>query len=241
MTTLATRTPTPEADGVPVDRLFRLSPEQFDRAREAGALPGDVDLIDGLLRRGGPSGPLHRLTLDQFHLADHASDLEHVELLGGWLVARAPIKPPHRFTTYQTREELARIVPAGYYVDQEMPSSLPRTDTEPLPDVQVIRGTSRMFAARHPGPEDIALLVEVSDSTVSFDRNFKKRLYAHEGVPIYWIVNLVARQVEVYTEPSGPSDAPGYRQRADFGADREVPVVLDGVEVGRIAVKDLLP
>jgi Uma2 family endonuclease len=83
--------------------------------------------------------------------------------------------------------------------------------------------------------------VEVSDSTISFDRNHKWRLYAHEGIPIYWIVNLVALRLEVYTDPSGPSDTPGYSSRKDYGPGEEVPLVLDGREVGRIAVNDLFP
>jgi Uma2 family endonuclease len=64
------------------------------------------------------------------------------------------------------------------------------------------------------------------------------RLYASSGVPVYWIVNLVDGLVEMYTnaDPSG-----GYRSRVDFRLGDEIPVVIDGREIGRIAVKDLLP
>ena len=80
------------------------------------------------------------------------------------------------------------------------------------------------------------LIIEVSDTTLRADR-LKARLYAAAGVPNYWIINLVDRQVEVHTDPS-PN---GYRSRVVLGPDRSVPVVIEGVEVGRIPVADILP
>jgi hypothetical protein len=59
-------------------------------------------------------------------------------------------------------------------------------------------------------------------------------------VPVYWIVNLVDRRVQVYTDPTGPADEPTYRQRKDYAETDEVPVTLDGREVGRIPVRELL-
>ncbi len=244
MTTLATRIPVADADELPVDRLQRLTPEQFRLASEAGAFPeaDRVELVDGLLRQGGSRGPLYRLSLDQFHRMYVVPGLERNELLGGWLVARMPIHPPHRTATYRTRAKLERLVPAGeYYVDQGAPSSMPRTETEPLPDVQVIRGRSDDYGNRHPAPGEVALLVEISDSTISKDRNYKLRLYAREGITPYWILNLVAMRLEVYTDPSGPAESTAYRSMIAFGPEDEVPLVLDGREVGRIAVRDLLP
>lgn len=87
----------------------------------------------------------------------------------------------------------------------------------------------------------MGLLVEVADSSLKRDRGFKKRLYAAARVAIYWIVNLRDRQVEVYTLPSGPGKKPDYRRHHDYAVNEEVPLVLDGIEVGRIAVKDMLP
>jgi Uma2 family endonuclease len=66
-------------------------------------------------------------------------------------------------------------------------------------------------------------------------------LFAEGRIPVYWIVNLVDRQVEVYTEPSGPVANPSYARKQVFRENDSVPVVLDGVEVGRLAVRDLLP
>jgi hypothetical protein len=105
----------------------------------------------------------------------------------------------------------------------------------------VVRGPRRLYANRHPGPADTALAAEVAESSLSHDRNFKGPLYARANIPVYWIINIVDARVEVYTDPTGPDPNPRYRQRQDYGPGEEVPLVLDGVEVGRIPVRDLLP
>ena len=73
------------------------------------------------------------------------------------------------------------------------------------------------------------------------DRDDKGRIYAAAGILSYWIINLVDRQVEVYTSPSGPAAQPGYSQRAVYRAGDYVPLVLDGTTIAQIAVQDLLP
>jgi Uma2 family endonuclease len=114
-------------------------------------------------------------------------------------------------------------------------------ESEPEPDVSVVRGDTRSYLTRHPGPSDTGLVVEVADESLVRDRGVKKRLYARARSPHYWIVNLIDRQVEVYSDPTGPADKPDYRLRRIYGGDERVPVILDGVEVGTIAIRDLLP
>jgi Uma2 family endonuclease len=80
-------------------------------------------------------------------------------------------------------------------------------------------------------------LVEVSQASLDRDQGSKWLAYVRSGIPVYWIVNLVDRRVEVYTDP-GPA---GYGSRVDFSPGQEVPVVIVGVEVGRVPVADLLP
>jgi Uma2 family endonuclease len=94
---------------------------------------------------------------------------------------------------------------------------------------------------RHPGAKDTGLIVEVADVSLARDRNEKARLYARAGIVVYWIVNLVDRQIEVYTNPTGPDPSPGYRQRLDYLLSQSVPLVLDGQWVAQVAVRDLLP
>jgi Uma2 family endonuclease len=70
----------------------------------------------------------------------------------------------------------------------------------------------------------------------------KCRVYARAGIKIYWIVNLVDSQIEVYTNPTGPrSKSPRYRKQHIYGINDKVPLVIDGKEVARIPVRDLLP
>src|SRR5207248_2009497 len=95
-------------------------------------------------------------------------------------------------------------------------------------------------AGRHPGPNDLALVIEVSDTTLARDREWKGPMYARAGIRVYWIVNLNDRVVEVYTEPSGPVALPSYRQRKDYSANETVSLALPQATI-IIPVNDLLP
>jgi Uma2 family endonuclease len=189
-----------------------------------------------------PPDVIWRLSVDQYHAMIHAgilTDDDPVELLEGWLVAKMPKNPLHRAVTRLIRQALERLVPAAWYVDSQEP--ITTDDSEPEPDAVVVRGETRHYLDRHPGPQDIGLVIEVADTTLQRDRGFKKRLYARAGIPVYWIVNLPDNQCEVYTEPSGPEPQPDYRQHQNYGASDVIPVMLAGVEIGRIAVREFLP
>lgn len=119
-----------------------------------------------------------------------------------------PKNPTHSSATRCTRLALERIISSDYFVDSQEPVTL--SDSEPEPDIVVIRNTFEDYTERYPGVDDIALIIEVSDPTLSQDRGSKKRIYAREGIPIYWIVNLVDNQVEIYTNPTGENPNPDY-------------------------------
>ena len=101
-------------------------------------------------------------------------------------------------------------------------------------------GSKATYKARNPKPSEVILLVEVADSSLHEDQTTKLVLYAKARIPVYWIVNLVDRHVEVYTEPRGGKN-PAYKKHTDYGPDDAVPVVVAGKELGRIPVKELLP
>ena len=111
----------------------------------------------------------------------------------------------------------------------------------PEPDRCVVRGAIRDYLARDPGPADIALVVEVADSSLEEDRTLMARVYGGGGVARYWIVNLVDHQVEVYSLPSGTAEPLGYRHCEIFRSGQSIPVLIDETEVGRIAVAEILP
>jgi Uma2 family endonuclease len=186
--------------------------------------------------------PLFRLSVSQYRqMIKHGilAEDDPVELLEGYLVQKMPKNRAHSHSTQATRDAVAAALPASWFIDVQEPFET--EDSEPEPDLSVIRGDRKKFARKLPRAKDLGMLVEVSDSSLKRDRGFKKRLYAAARVAIYWIVNLRDRQVEVYTLPSGPGKKPDYRRRYDYAANEEVPLVLDGVEVGRLAVKDILP
>jgi Uma2 family endonuclease len=104
----------------------------------------------------------------------------------------------------------------------------------------VIRGPRARNRGHHPFAADVGLVIEVSGSSLPIDRGDKARIYARAGIPVYWVVNVVDKIVEVFTQPSGPTDAPAYAQRDDYPVGTAVPVVLDGNTVGSIPVADIM-
>ena len=111
---------------------------------------------------------------------------------------------------------------------------------EPEPDISIIRGQSRDYAIQ-PDSTRVALVVEVSDATLAYDRGEKLLAYAIGEIPGYWIVNLLAGQLEVYTEPSGALDPVGYRRCQVLKPTEQLDLAIDGRILGRIAIADLLP
>jgi Uma2 family endonuclease len=130
-------------------------------------------------------------------------------------------------------------VPAGW--DLRVQSAITLAESEPEPDFAIVRGDETAYLARHPTAADIGLVVEVSDSTLPGDRDDKGRIYARAGIPSYWIVNLINRQVEVYTAPSGPGPDPHYTQRADYRAGDTLSLLLAGATPVQVAAQDPLP
>lgn len=111
------------------------------------------------------------------------TDDDPVELLEGWLVFKLLKNPPHRATTRLVRAAIEQLLPEGWYVDSQEPITL--ADSEPKPDVVVVKGDTRQCLDRHPGPNDIALVIEIADKTLQRDRGTKKRAYARSRIPIY--------------------------------------------------------
>ncbi len=168
-----------------------------------------------------------------------------VELVGGVLFLKMPKKGPHSIASRETFKVLDGLMPSGYFVTREDPVRIPDFD-EPEPDLSIVRGQSRDYSIQ-PDASRVALVVEVSDATLAFDRGEKLLAYAVGGIPAYWIINLSggtppgSGQLEAYTEPSGPVDPIGYRRCAVFKPADEIELNIDGQILGRIAISDLLP
>jgi Uma2 family endonuclease len=167
------------------------------------------------------------------------TDDDPVELLEGWLVVKMPKNPPHRIATRKTRRALERVVSEDWYVDSQEP--ITTVTSEPEPDVSVVRGDTEQYRAAHPRPADVGLVAEVADKSLKRDRQLKRRIYADARLVVYWIVNLVQRQIEVYSKPKGKGKTATYARKQIYRENSSVPVVLDGEVVAHIPVADCLP
>lgn len=183
-----------------------------------------------------------KLSVDEYEKLVESGDLteeDRVELLEGYMVYKMPSNPPHEFATTAVSRRLDRLLPVGWVPRCQHGVRL--AESKPEPDVAVVRGSERDYATRQPRPADIGLVVEVSDSSLDRDQQDKTRIYARDRVPVYWVVNLVDRRVEVYTDPTGPGDDPRYHTLRVFAPGSAVPVELDGATVGTIPVDELMP
>jgi Uma2 family endonuclease len=169
------------------------------------------------------------------------TEKEHTVLIEGYLVHKMVVNPPHVVSLNRLRKLLDRLIPAGWDSHLQSPISLPADDSEPEPDYVVVRGSDDDYEHRHPGPADIGLIVEVADSSLAVDRTDSQRIYARAGLPVYWIVNIPDRQIEVYTDPQTAANPPAYATRRDYRPGDAIPVVLDGATVGAVPVADVLP
>jgi Uma2 family endonuclease len=189
-----------------------------------------------------PSEPPARITVGQYHAMLQAgvfAEDERVELLEGWLFHKMAKKATHSVSTRAMRKRLEKLLPLDWDVDSQEP--ITTLESEPEPDVSVVRAGVRDNKKRHPKPKEVGLVVEVSEGSLARDRGMKKRIYARARVPVYWIVNLVDNQIEIYTDPTGPAKRPDYRHNQIYKPGDSIPLVLDGREIAKIDVNDILP
>jgi Uma2 family endonuclease len=182
---------------------------------------------------------LYRMNVDQYESLVESgvfTKRDKLHLIDGYLVAKMTQGDPHSTADDLCRDQLAGVLPAGWYVRSNKPVRI-APKSKPEPDHAVVRGKVRDYSRRTPEPADVALVVEIAESSLNDDRKLMAPIYGTAGIPVYWIVNLVDRQVEVYTGP-GPN---GYAPPVFYGPGFVVPVVVDGKIVGQIAVDDLLP
>ncbi len=174
------------------------------------------------------------------------------ELLEGWIVP----KYEGTLTTYDgwefpqmvrssahdgmmdlVEELLRKIVPGGWYVRTQ--KALVTGKSVPEPDVAIVRGAPADYFTKHPRGADLALVVEVAESTLANDRR-KAGIYSAAGVPCYWIVNLQNRCIEVFESPE--SDQNGvlvYAPKKVVGLDADATLSIGGVTVGALSCRQL--
>jgi Uma2 family endonuclease len=130
-------------------------------------------------------------------------------------------------------------LPGDWWVRTRQPVVLAESQVEP--DVTVVRANPQGYETHYPAGQETGLMIEVADSSLLRDQRDKTRIYARAGIPVYWIINLVDRRVEVYTQPSGPTTVPAYGGFQTYQPGDMVPLVLDVAAVGSVPAADLLP
>jgi Uma2 family endonuclease len=225
---------------------YRFTVDQYHRLYQHGIIPEGVELIEGIIsvkghHRNGEPVPF-RFSPDEYHRMIEAGILtedDPVELIRGEVVATMPHGDPHGLAVEALTRRLVRQLPDEYSVRCQLPVVFP--DSEPEPDFVICQPADRRGPS-HPRPEHVYIVIEVADTSLHDDQTVRLKLYAEAGIPVYWIVNLEDRQVEVYTDPvTPPAGDPHYRTRTDYQPGQDVPLTVAGTPAGTVPVDALLP
>ncbi len=181
------------------------------------------------------SPPLLRISCDLYHEMIRNGSLKEdnkIELIDGYLFTKVSIGSLHRAVVSKLERFLHRILKDDVIVRGQNPITI-HEYSEPEPDVVVAKYRGDFYANRHPYPEDVALVIEVADTSLSFDREAKVPLYASCGIQETWLVDLNAKDVTAYRKPDGAR----YTEKAVFRSGDTLPV--PGTGGASLAVAEL--
>ncbi len=191
--------------------LHRFNVKEYYRMAEIGVLREDasVELLNGkILDRS--DAVLHRFSVKDYYRMAETGVLRRgarVELLDGRIIDMSPIGPSHAGVVIRLTRLFNCFPHAGWLLAVQNPVRLDDC-TEPQPDLMLLKPMADDYRSRHPTPEDVFLLIEVSDSTLETDREEKLPVYGRAGIAEVWIVNLVNGTLEVYRKPHSSGYAP---------------------------------
>lgn len=172
--------------------------------------------------------PYHRWSVEEYHkmaLSGLLDETDRVELIEGELIDMAPIGSKHAFRVDSIARALQRVAGTSFLVRVQNPVLLGER-SEPQPDLAVVK--DKNYSEAHPCAEDVLLIVEVSDTTLAYDREVKLSLYARHGVPEVWLLDVNAGEMTVYREPAEGQ----YRLiRKPTAAEAVSPVLVPGVTI----------
>lgn len=174
-----------------------------------------------------------RFTLDEYHRLIELGFLtegDRVELIRGELVQMVAKGTPHSACNTALLYELLPALMGRALVRNQEPVIMP-LDSEPEPDVAIVRLRVDNYRDSHPRPDDIYLLIEVSDSTLNYDQTTKLAVYAENNIQHYWIVNLIANRLEQYSQP--------YRNETGECGYRRMEIVLRSETVSLPGFEDV--
>jgi Uma2 family endonuclease len=207
-----------------------------------------MNILEQIVAGEGPS--VVPLSVEQYHKMISNGILregDSIELIDGILVRKDradqggdPMShgPRHTFTLKRLLRLFRKVEELGFHLHCQLPVTLDDI-REPEPDLAVVRGGEEDYERRHPGPTDITVIIEVSESSLTLDRTTKQRLYACAAIPIYWIVNLVENQIEVYEDPL--PGAGRYSRHTDYRPGQSITFALGPDLSIDVAAADVLP
>lgn len=193
-------------------------------------------------RLSAPPRPVY-VTADEFHhLCDSGffRDNRRVILVDGKMIEMPPPDPPHDFGLDHLYEFLRAAFPRpGHLVRNQMGFDA-GLDTDPAPDLSVVVGTIRDYLTAHPTAA--VLIAEVANTSLSYDRRQKAHIYAAAGVPEYWVLDVIGRQLLVFRDPvADPAAERGHRYATQLALAEEDAASPQAAPAAGVAVRDLLP
>jgi len=176
-----------------------------------------------------------RISLEQYHRMVDAGvwDDCHVELLNGVVVEMSPEGMPHAHTSSDVGEYLMRLLGDQAQVRPAKPITLP-SGSEPEPDIAIVQRLGKEYLSHHPYPENIFWVIEYSNSSLDKDLGVKAEIYASEGIPEYWVINLKKNILIVFRDPVDGK----YQSRQEFTGGSISPLAFPDVaiDVARLLV-----
>ena len=173
-------------------------------------------------------------TVDEYHrLVDEGVlDDEPVELLKGEIVVMAAEGVPHASISTEAGEYLTLLLAEHAQVRQAKPMTLSAVNSEPEPDLAIVRRSPQQYRDHHPYPDDVLWLVEYANTSLSKDLDEKKRVYAEAGILEYWVVNLRDMTVLVFRDPEAGTYR--YEQTLESGVIHPLAVPDVAVSIDRL-------
>ncbi len=167
----------------------------------------------------------HRFTRAEYHRLAAAQLFvdERVELLNGVIVTMSAQRSAHASTVQRLFRLLLEALGTHATVRAQAPIILDDW-SEPEPDIALCEPDAQDYAREHPKASQVRLVIEVADTSLTYDRTQKASLYAASNIPLYWIVNLVERRVEMFSDP----DPTAGRYRSEAPATTANTLVLPG-------------
>lgn len=158
-----------------------------------------------LLRQASSLARVYRLSVAEYHRMGEVGILGpglRTELIDGEIIEMPPIGHPHAGTVKLLANRLKELVGTDAIVAVQDPVWLD-DHSEPIPDIALLRPRADWYRKGHPGPDDVLLLIEVADTSLTYDREVKLPRYARAGIPEVWLVDLGGRRLGIHRRPAG--------------------------------------